>query len=86
MTKLSLLAPEASSIRAAQFRSGHKILKKCKHSDGSFYFRRGEETYRKSDVARKSQMKQEKRMARIEARRAAKAEQAQTGQNLDMTV
>lgn len=89
MTKVYFSAPEASNIREAQFRSGDKILKKCKHSDGSFYFRRGDETIRKSDVARKSQKKQEKRMARIESRRAAKAErsnEAQTGQNLDVNV
>lgn len=57
--------------------------------EGKVFFRRGNETYRKSDVAAKSKMKLEKRMARIEERRAAKAERSQetqTGQNLDMTV
>ena len=86
MSKVYFSAPEVSDIREAQFRSGNKIPKKCKHNDGSFYFRRGDETYRKSDVARQSQKTQEKRMARIEARRAAKSEQQQVAQNLDVTV
>lgn len=54
--------------------------------DGKVFFRRGSETFRKSDVAAKSKMKHEKRMARIEARRVAKSEQQQVAQNLDVNV
>lgn len=57
--------------------------------DGELYRRRTGDTRRKNEVSENSTKKLEKRMARIEARRAAKAErsqEAQNGQNLDMTV